>query len=196
MFQKPLCCWNKKKNLSSSYFVQPGSDRLGTEQKDESGSWCLPTLGPCLPNLYERGSVITRQAFRRKHFQPRGAGGGDAGSHPPPPARWSGCLRLSSTTKRHPPAGPGGLRFRGSHRWFYQKSMDVSKHYLVDGNFSGPPWSPLLSGADIAGYRGSRGLPLGFYSRSAGKTAELIFASALPSGWHVPWLSKVDRRHK
>lgn len=60
--------------------------------------------------------------------------------------------------------------------------MDVSKHYPVDGNFSGLPWSPLLSGTDIAGYQGSRGLPLGFYSRSAGKTAELIFASALPSG--------------
>lgn len=195
MFQKPLCCWNKKKisaapiSCSQALTVSAPSRKMSPAH-DVYPPWARVCL------IYMKGVLLSPGRHSGGNTSSPEEPGGDAGSHPPPPARRSGCLRLSSTTKRHPPAGPGGLRFRGSHRWFYQKSMDVSKHYLVDGNFSGPPWSPLLSGADIAGYRGSRGLPLGFYSRSAGKTAELIFASALPSGWHVPWLSKVDRRHK
>lgn len=73
--------WKKAHQLISATGLSPSRRRA----ERWVCSWCLPTLGPCLPNIYERDPVIIRQAFRRKHFESRSRGGerGDAASLPP-----------------------------------------------------------------------------------------------------------------
>lgn len=80
-------------------------------------SWCLPTLGPCLPNIYERDPVIIRQAFRRKHFwsgsQGRGAEGerGMLAPTHPPTAGWA--AGVSPSLQHHLAGPPTGARGAG-----------------------------------------------------------------------------------
>lgn len=144
--------------------------------------WCLPTLGPCLPNIYERDPVIVRQAFRRKHSGSRSQGGsggcslprslgprGAAGVCPSLQHHLAGPPRLPGAAD--PGESAGGLTKEPGYGWPRGWNPPRLGWYL--------PRSPM----DTTGQRGSPLLPPGFCccSQRVRKTAVPIFALASPS---------------